>query len=125
MEYWGPTGFPGDVAHAAAPGEEGLDFALAPVLGAARDAAVLDPAHEEVDVSGREGFDLQGKAEVQAGALEVAKGLRVGLDGAVGLALDLAGLEVEGSELVEPGHGVQPPLIRWCTHIALKRKEVK
>jgi hypothetical protein len=45
-------------------------------------------------VGGPEGFYLKGETELEAGAAEVAQSLLVGLDGAVGLALNLAGLEV-------------------------------
>ena len=62
-----------------------------------------------------EGINRVGQLELVDRADEVTQRLGVGLHGAVGLALHLAGLEVEGDGFFESFH-VQPPLIRW-SHI--------
>ena len=56
-----------------------------------------------------------GQLELVDRADEVTQGFGVGLHCTLGLALHLAGLEVEGSRLFESFH-VQPPVIRW-SHI--------
>ena len=105
-----------DVVHAPAPGEEGLDLTLAAVLGTGAHAAVADPAHEQVDMcAGPKALTEIGQLELVDRAAEVTEGLGVGLHGTLSLALDLAGLEVEGDGFFECFH-VQPPLIRW-SHI--------
>ena len=62
-----------------------------------------------------EGLNRVGQLELVDCAAEVTEGLGVGLHCTLGLALDFAGLEVEGDRLFESFH-VQPPLIRW-SHI--------
>ena len=62
-----------------------------------------------------EGSNQDGQLELVDCAAEVTEGLGVGLHCTLGLALDFAGLEVEGDKLVEYWQ-VQPPLIRW-SHI--------
>ena len=98
-----------DVVHAPAPGEERLDLTLAAVLSTGAHAAVLHPAHEEVDVGRPEGLQSEtGRSSLSPTAPELAQRLCVGLDRAVRLALYCAGCEVERDELFEYWQ-VQPP----------------
>ena len=75
-------------------------------------------------MGGLKGLDGVRQAQLPDGRPKVTQGLGVGLHGAVCLAFDLAGLEVEGDDFVERGH-FATSLNQVVTHITLAGDEVK